>query len=130
MLQVKVKKRGDDQKFIAKVLTIGVDCDIALLAVEDEAFWQGVTPLEFGPLPRLQDDVAVVGYPIGGDTISVTAGVVSRIEVSSAARLLQERDDASSCVLLLLQLTAESSVVLTTHIQCCGRVSMCHHSST
>jgi hypothetical protein len=29
----------------------------------------------------LQDSVAVVGYPIGGDTISVTVGVVSRIEV-------------------------------------------------
>jgi S1-C subfamily serine protease len=27
--------------------------------------------------------VAVVGYPIGGDTISVTSGVVSRIEVTS-----------------------------------------------
>lgn len=27
--------------------------------------------------------MAVVGYPIGGDTISVTSGVVSRIEVTS-----------------------------------------------
>lgn len=42
----------------------------------------GMTPLEFGPLPHLQDSVAVIGYPIGGDTISVTAGVVSRIEVT------------------------------------------------
>jgi hypothetical protein len=29
---------------------------------------------------HLQDTVAVVGYPTGGDTISVTRGVVSRIE--------------------------------------------------
>lgn len=28
-----------------------------------------------------QDAVTVVGYPLGGDTISVTKGVVSRIEV-------------------------------------------------
>lgn len=80
--QVKVKKRGDDRKFLAKVLSIGVDCDIALLTVEDEEFWDGVKPLDFGPLPKLQDSVAVVGYPIGGDTISVTVGVVSRIEVT------------------------------------------------
>lgn len=53
-----------------------------MLDVEDEEFWRGVPPLELGPLPRLQDSVAVVGYPIGGDTISVTAGVVSRIEVT------------------------------------------------
>jgi hypothetical protein len=30
---------------------------------------------------EFQDPVTVVGYPIGGDTISVTSGVVSRIEV-------------------------------------------------
>jgi hypothetical protein len=60
-------------------------CLSVLCAVDDEAFWQGVQPLEFGPLPRLQDSVAVVGYPIGGDTISVTVGVVSRIEVRVAA---------------------------------------------
>lgn len=28
-----------------------------------------------------QDPVTVVGYPIGGETISVTSGVVSRVEV-------------------------------------------------
>ena len=35
------------------------------------------------PALYVQDAVAVVGYPIGGDTISVTSGVVSRIEVTS-----------------------------------------------
>ena len=39
--------------------------------------------MEFGDLPALQDAVTVVGYPIGGDTISVTSGVVSRIEILS-----------------------------------------------
>lgn len=79
-----MKRRGDDQKFLARVLALGVDCDMALLTVDDDAFWEGVEPLEFGPLPRLQDNVAVVGYPIGGDSISVTVGVVSRIEVREA----------------------------------------------
>jgi len=40
-MQVKVKKRGDDRKFLAKVLSIGVDCDVALLDVTDESFWEG-----------------------------------------------------------------------------------------
>ncbi len=62
---------------------MGTDCDIALLSVANDEFWKGVEPLRFGPLPRLQDAVAVVGYPIGGDTISVTSGVVSRIEVTA-----------------------------------------------
>ncbi|KAG6785114.1 hypothetical protein POTOM_010837 [Populus tomentosa] len=83
--QVKVKRRGDDTKYVAKVLARGVDCDIALLSVESEEFWEGAEPLEFGCLPHLQDAVTVVGYPLGGDTISVTKGVVSRIEVTSYA---------------------------------------------
>ena len=58
-----MKRRGDDQKFLAEVLAVGTECDIALLTVADPAFWEGVTPLVFGALPRLQDGVAVVGYP-------------------------------------------------------------------
>ncbi|KAH7678768.1 Peptidase S1B protein [Dioscorea alata] len=83
--QVKVKRRGDDTKFVAKVLARGIECDIALLSVESEEFWIGAEPLRFGRLPCLQDAVTVVGYPLGGDTISVTKGVVSRIEVTSYA---------------------------------------------
>lgn len=81
--QVKLKKRGSDTKYLATVLAIGTECDIALLTVSDDEFWEGITPVEFGDLPALQDAVTVVGYPIGGDTISVTSGVVSRIEVLS-----------------------------------------------
>ena len=50
-------------------------------------------------LSILQDAVAVVGYPIGGETISVTTGVVSRIEVTSyshgATELLGIQIDAA-----------------------------------
>nr|AIA26574.1 serine protease [Cicer arietinum] len=88
--QVKVKKRGDDSKYVAKVLARAVGCDLALLSVESEEFWRDVEPLRFGHLPHLQDSVTVVGYPLGGDTISVTKGVVSRVEVTSYAHGLSE----------------------------------------
>ncbi|GJP39933.1 hypothetical protein CLOM_g24251 [Closterium sp. NIES-68] len=97
--QVKLKRRGDDTKFVARVLAIGVECDIALLAVDDESFWQGRQPLRFGGLPHLEDAVTVVGYPVGGDSISVTSGVVSRIEVTAyahgASELLGVQIDAA-----------------------------------
>ncbi|KAF5462551.1 hypothetical protein F2P56_018549 [Juglans regia] len=70
---------------LLQVLARGVDCDIALLSVESKEFWEGAESLNFGRLPCLQDAVTVVGYPLGGDTISVTKGVVSRIEVTSYA---------------------------------------------
>ncbi|KAG4137354.1 hypothetical protein ERO13_D07G066701v2 [Gossypium hirsutum] len=81
--QVKVKKRGSDTKYLATVLSIGTECDIAIVTVNDDEFWEGVSPVEFGELPALQDAVTVVGYPIGGDRISITSGVVSRIEILS-----------------------------------------------
>ncbi|XP_060668757.1 uncharacterized protein LOC107415100 isoform X3 [Ziziphus jujuba] len=53
-LQVKVKRREDDTKYVAKVLARGVDCDIALLSVESKEFWKEAKPLYLGHLPRLQ----------------------------------------------------------------------------
>ncbi|XP_042449978.1 pentatricopeptide repeat-containing protein At3g04760, chloroplastic-like [Zingiber officinale] len=40
----------------ALVLARGIECDIALLAVESEEFWKGAEPLRFGQLPCLQDN--------------------------------------------------------------------------
>ena len=103
--QVRVKRRGDDKSYAARVLTIGAQCDCALLAVDDEDFWtvdgtvRDVQPLKLGRLPRLEDAVAVVGYPVGGDTLSVTRGVVSRIEITpyslASAELLSMQIDAA-----------------------------------
>lgn len=44
-------------KLPTDVQAVGHDCDLALLSVEDEAFWSTPTdmlPLELGPLPSLQ----------------------------------------------------------------------------
>jgi hypothetical protein len=54
--------------------------DLALLTVKKAAFWQGATQLDIGPSPRLQQEVHVIGYPLGGEGISITAGVVSRVD--------------------------------------------------
>lgn len=32
-----------------------------MLTVDDEGFWKGLTPVDFGELPRLQDQVTVIG---------------------------------------------------------------------
>ena len=32
-----------------------------MLSVEDEAFWEGLHPVTFGELPKLQDSVTVIG---------------------------------------------------------------------
>lgn len=78
---LQVQKVSDPDKVIAEVEAINHDCDLALLSVSDKRFMRGVRPERLGPLPRLRDAVSVVGYPIGGEEISITEGVVSRIEV-------------------------------------------------
>ncbi|KAK3232856.1 hypothetical protein CYMTET_56808 [Cymbomonas tetramitiformis] len=97
--QVKVKSRGSDTKYVARVLALGPECDLALLTVDDDNFWKDMVALRFGVLPKLQSTVIVVGYPIGGDTVSVTSGVVSRIEVTpyahGASELLGVQIDAA-----------------------------------
>ena len=52
-----------------------------MLTVEDESFFDGVEPLEFGELPKVRSTVVTYGYPAGGEEISYTRGVVSRIEL-------------------------------------------------
>lgn len=80
---ISLTRRGDDTKYPARLLALGVECDIAVLTVDDPAFWADAPPpLQFGSLPRQGEGVLVVGYPVGGDTLSVTSGVVSRIEVT------------------------------------------------
>lgn len=48
----------------AEVQAVGHDCDLAILSVEDEAFWTSPTsmlPLRMGDVPALQQDVVVIG---------------------------------------------------------------------
>eukprot|EP00899_Mesostigma_viride_P003081 jgi/Mesvir1/12774/Mv22830-RA.2 len=82
---VLVRKHGHPTKYKAKVEAVSHECDLAILRVdEDSDFWTGLVPLELaseGELPLLHENVSVVGYPSGGDSISVTGGVVSRMEL-------------------------------------------------
>ncbi len=80
---IQVRRESDPEKYAATVEAIGQDYDLAILRVEDPDFFKGVTPLEFGGLPNLQDAVTAFGYPMGGDQLSITTGVVSRVEIIS-----------------------------------------------
>jgi S1-C subfamily serine protease len=78
--QVQLKRRGDDERFQARVLAVGTECDVALLDVDDEEFWKDISPLELSStLPELQQSLCVLGFPIGGDSLAISAGVVSRV---------------------------------------------------
>ena len=75
-----VQKENDSRNYEARVKFIAHDCDLAMLEVLDKSFFEGVKPLSLGGVPLLDSTVLVIGYPIGGDRLSVTRGVVSRID--------------------------------------------------
>lgn len=77
---LEVKKIGDDEKYVAKVAFIAHDCDLALLSVFKPEFFNNMVPLELGELPEINSAVTTYGFPLGGSQISVTRGVVSRIQ--------------------------------------------------
>jgi S1-C subfamily serine protease len=75
-----VSKEGDPKPYPARVLHIAHDCDLALLTVDNPNFFKDTVALDFGGIPAIESTVSVYGYPIGGDRLSVTRGVVSRID--------------------------------------------------
>ena len=75
-----VSKEGDPNPYLAQVLHIAHDCDLALLEVENPDFFKGTAPLEFGGIPQIESVVSAYGYPVGGTRLSVTRGIVSRID--------------------------------------------------
>jgi S1-C subfamily serine protease len=77
---ITVTREGLNRPFRAKVEFIGHDCDLAMVEVEDPAFFEGTRPLSLGGIPSLESAVSVYGYPLGGERISVTRGIVSRID--------------------------------------------------
>lgn len=77
---IQVQRHGDAKKFRARVAFISHDADLALLTLEEEQFFEGTRPLALGELPELQQEVSVYGYPIGGKSLSITRGVLSRVE--------------------------------------------------
>mmetsp|Transcript_33222 Transcript_33222/g.72849 ORF Transcript_33222/g.72849 Transcript_33222/m.72849 type:complete len:463 (-) Transcript_33222:300-1688(-) len=71
-------------KHIATVYAVRHECDLALLEVDigkDNEFWHDMEPATLSDgLPSLRSVVLVAGFPVGGEELSITEGVVSRIE--------------------------------------------------
>src|SRR6184192_2571773 len=75
-----VERDGDPNKYPAKVQFIANDCDLAVIKVSAPDFFKNMLPLQLGAIPSLESTVSAYGYPIGGERMSVTTGIVSRID--------------------------------------------------
>ena len=78
-VQVQANQAGD--KISATVESIAPGIDLAVLKLDDESFFDSRPPLaRANTLPEIKDAVLAYGYPTGGTSLSITKGIVSRIE--------------------------------------------------
>jgi S1-C subfamily serine protease len=75
-----VQKDRDPEMRRAYVKFVAHDVDLALISLVDESGLKGIKPLSFADNARLGDSVLTIGFPIGGEEISVTKGIISRFD--------------------------------------------------
>ncbi|MCB1191806.1 MAG: trypsin-like peptidase domain-containing protein [Leptospiraceae bacterium] len=82
---IQVQRNNHTKWYEVEVLFVAHDCDLAILKAKHPDFYKDAHYLSLGDIPELNSPVTVVGYPIGGDRVSVTTGIVSRKEQSTYA---------------------------------------------
>jgi S1-C subfamily serine protease len=79
--QVQVQGNQSGDKIGASVIAMDPGIDLAILKLEDESFFEHRPALpRASVLPQIKDPVLAYGFPTGGTTLSITRGIVSRIE--------------------------------------------------
>src|SRR6202042_2938298 len=78
-VQVQANQAGD--KISATVEAVAPGIDLAVLKLEDESLFDTHAPIKrAAAVPQIKDAVLAYGFPAGGTSLSITKGIVSRIE--------------------------------------------------
>ena len=81
--QLFVESYQSSDKLPATVESVSPGIDLAVLKLDDDAFFEKRPPIvRTSALPEVKETVLVYGYPQGGSALSITKGIVSRIEFS------------------------------------------------
>src|SRR5450631_1241122 len=82
--QVQIQANAAGDKLSASVLAIAPGIDLAVLQLDDPSFFDTHPPVaRASKLPQIKDPVLAYGFPTGGASLSITKGIVSRIEFAS-----------------------------------------------
>ncbi len=100
-ISLELQPHGSSDRHPAQVLYMGYDADLAILELEDPTVLEDLEPLELeDQVSELGDEVFAIGFPMGGTRLSLTRGIVSRIDhayyaFSAADRRLVMQIDAA-----------------------------------
>ncbi|MGB1017956.1 MAG: trypsin-like peptidase domain-containing protein [Chitinophagales bacterium] len=79
---IQVQLEGESEKYTAKVEFVADDYDLAIIKIDEKYKIKNLPALNLGELPNIQDKIVVYGYPMGGEMLSITEGIVSRVQRS------------------------------------------------
>ena len=82
---LQVRFANSPEKLDVELEFISDDYDLAILKFGEKVEIPKVEFLTFGEIPKLQEKITVFGYPYGGDKMSITEGIISRIEIQKYA---------------------------------------------
>ena len=81
-VQIQANQAGD--KISATVEAVAPGIDLAVLKLDDDSFFDKHAPVpRANTLPEVKDAVLAYGFPTGGTSLSITKGIVSRIEFAA-----------------------------------------------
>jgi S1-C subfamily serine protease len=82
--QVQVQASAAGDKVPATVVAVAPGIDLAVLQLDDPTFFDTHPAVaRASKLPHIKDAVLAYGFPTGGNSLSITKGIVSRIEFVS-----------------------------------------------
>jgi S1-C subfamily serine protease len=82
--QVQIQANAAGDKVSATVVAVAPGIDLAVLQLDDPTFFDTHPAVaRASQLPRIKDTVLAYGFPTGGSSLSITKGIVSRIEFVS-----------------------------------------------
>ena len=78
-VQIQANQAGD--KLSASVVAVAPGIDLAVLKLDDDSFFKTHAPINRASgMPNIKDPVLAYGFPTGGTALSITKGIISRIE--------------------------------------------------
>jgi S1-C subfamily serine protease len=84
--RILVQPNQSTDRVPARIAAVAPGIDLAILTVDDPSLFENrpALPLSEG-LPEIRATVNAYGFPIGGDQLSVTEGIISRVEYTPFA---------------------------------------------
>ena len=80
-ISLELQPHGSSTRYPAHVRYMAYDADLAILELEDPSVLEGLLPLELADdSTELGDEVFAIGFPMGGTRLSLTRGIVSRMD--------------------------------------------------